>query len=75
MEVHMTQVAEQAQKVTQQGQKKSWDRPEKATFAEWMKSRVARGSERSYDWNALKFQADFDPKYRRAQKRFRKYSS
>ena len=35
-----------------------------------MKSRVARVSERPYDWNALKFQADFDPKYRRAQKRF-----
>ena len=51
-------------------QKHSWDRPEGASFEDWMKSRVARVSERPYDWNALKFQADFDPKYRRAQKRF-----
>jgi mannose-6-phosphate isomerase-like protein (cupin superfamily) len=51
-------------------QKHSWDRPEGATFEDWMKSRVARVADRPYDWNALKFQADFDPKYRRAQKRF-----
>ncbi|MBC7203744.1 MAG: cupin domain-containing protein, partial [Pusillimonas sp.] len=25
---------------------------------------------RKYDWDALKFQADFDPKYRRAQMRY-----
>jgi hypothetical protein len=35
-----------------------------------MKTRVARVAERNYDWNALKFQADYYPKYRRAQKRF-----
>jgi quercetin dioxygenase-like cupin family protein len=35
-----------------------------------MNSRVARAADRAYDWNALKFQADFDPKFRRAQKRF-----
>ena len=50
--------------------RRSWERPEGASFEDWIKSRVARVSERAYDWNALKFQADFDPKYRRAQKRF-----
>ena len=40
------------------------------TFAAWMESRVARKSTRRYDWDALKFQADFDPKYRRAQMRY-----
>ena len=40
------------------------------SFADWMESRVARKSTRSYDWDALKFQADFDPKYRRAQMRY-----
>jgi len=35
-----------------------------------MESRTARHSTRSYDWDALKFQADFDPKYRRAQMRY-----
>jgi len=39
-------------------------------FAQWMDSRVARHSTRKYDWNALKFQADYDPKYRRAQMRY-----
>lgn len=51
-------------------QTRSWDRPDGASFEDWMKTRIARVSERQYDWNALKFQADFDPKYRRAQKRF-----
>jgi len=53
-----------------QARKRSWDRPAGASFDAWMKSRVARVADRSYDWNALKFQADYDPKYRRAQKRF-----
>jgi quercetin dioxygenase-like cupin family protein len=35
-----------------------------------MAQRVARHETRSYDWNALKFQADFHPKYRRAQMRY-----
>jgi mannose-6-phosphate isomerase-like protein (cupin superfamily) len=35
-----------------------------------MESRVARLQTRKYDWNALKFQADYDPKYRRAQMRY-----
>ncbi len=33
-------------------------------------SRIARYETRTYDWNALKFQADFDPKYKRAQMRY-----
>jgi mannose-6-phosphate isomerase-like protein (cupin superfamily) len=40
------------------------------SFADWMETRVARKSTRRYDWDALKFQADFDPKYRRAQMRY-----
>ena len=39
-------------------------------LAEWMKGRIARYETRTYDWDALKFQADFDPKYRRAQMRY-----
>ncbi|MGH7126665.1 MAG: hypothetical protein ACREFI_19965, partial [Stellaceae bacterium] len=35
-----------------------------------MQSRIARLKAREYDWDALKFQADFDPKYRRAQLRY-----
>ncbi len=40
------------------------------SFSAWMESRVARKSTRRYDWNALKFQADYDPRYRRAQMRY-----
>jgi mannose-6-phosphate isomerase-like protein (cupin superfamily) len=40
------------------------------TFEQWMEGRVARKSTRRYDWDALKFQADFDPRYRRAQMRY-----
>jgi mannose-6-phosphate isomerase-like protein (cupin superfamily) len=40
------------------------------SFAQWMESRVARRATRRYDWDALKFQADYDPKYRRAQMRY-----
>jgi len=39
-------------------------------FGEFVESRIARLNERRYDWDALKFQADFDPKYRRAQVRY-----
>ncbi len=45
-------------------------RAEGQSFAQWMESRVARFATRSYDWDALKFQADYDPKYRRAQMRY-----
>ena len=51
-------------------EKPSWEQPEGASFNEWMETRVARYSTRKYDWDALKFQADFDPKYRRAQMRY-----
>lgn len=50
--------------------RRSWDRPAGASFAQWMESRVASFATRRYDWDALKFQADFDPKYRRAQMRY-----
>ena len=40
------------------------------TFTDWMETRVARFETRQYDWDVLKFQADFDPKYRRAQMRY-----
>ncbi len=45
-------------------------KPDNVSFAAWMESRCALHSTRRYDWNALKFQADFDPKYRRAQMRY-----
>lgn len=45
-------------------------KPEGLAFADWIESRIARFKGRKYDWNALKFQADFDPKYRRAQMRY-----
>ena len=48
----------------------TWHRPEGSSLAEWMESRIARYETRKYDWDALKFQADFDPKYRRAQMRY-----
>jgi mannose-6-phosphate isomerase-like protein (cupin superfamily) len=40
------------------------------SMAAWLESRVARFSTRKYDWDALKFQADYDPSYRRAQMRY-----
>lgn len=49
---------------------RTWDRPQGASFSSWMESRVARFSTRKYDFDALKFQADFDPKYRRGQMRY-----
>ncbi len=48
----------------------SWAPPPGATLQAWMEARVARFQTRRYDWDALKFQADFDPKYRRAQMRY-----
>lgn len=44
--------------------------PEGKTLGEWIESRVARYETRTLDWNALKFQADYDPKYKRAQMRY-----
>ena len=40
------------------------------SLADWLESRVARFGTRKYDWDALKFQADYDPTYRRAQMRY-----
>lgn len=45
-------------------------KPDGVSISDWVESRVARFEGRKYDWNALKFQADFDPKYRRAQMRY-----
>ena len=44
--------------------------PPGMNLSDWMKSRVATHATRRYDWEALKFQADYDPKYRRAQMRY-----
>lgn len=40
------------------------------SFSSWLDGRVARFASRKYDWDALKFQADYDPAYRRAQMRY-----
>lgn len=48
----------------------TWKKPEDKSLGEWLETRTARRAERTYDFNALKFQADFDPKYRRAQMRY-----
>lgn len=45
-------------------------KPEGVSMSDWVESRIARFEGRKYDWNALKFQADFDPKYRRSQMRY-----
>ena len=44
--------------------------PDGKTLAQWVDSRVARYETRTLDWDALKFQADYDPKYKRAQMRY-----
>jgi mannose-6-phosphate isomerase-like protein (cupin superfamily) len=44
--------------------------PSGKSLAEWIEGRIARYETRTLDWNALKFQADLDPKYRRAQMRY-----
>ena len=46
------------------------ERPADKTFGEWMASRCVLRSTRKYDWEALKFQADFKPEYARAQMRY-----
>lgn len=48
----------------------TWKKPDELSFSDWIESRIARFKGRKYDWNALKFQADYDPKYRRAQMRY-----
>lgn len=54
----------------QQNTPRTWTRPEGASLKDWMETRIARFSSRKYDFDALKFQADFDPKYRRGQMRY-----
>ncbi|BCL73669.1 cupin (plasmid) [Vibrio nigripulchritudo] len=44
--------------------------PEGQSLSQWIESRVARYETRRLDWNALKFQADYDPIYKRAQMRY-----
>ncbi len=44
--------------------------PQGQTLGDWIEGQVARFETRSLDWDALKFQADFDPKYKRAQMRY-----
>ncbi len=48
----------------------TWSKPEGTSLADWVESRIARFDTRRYDWDALKFQADYDPKYKRAQMRY-----
>lgn len=48
----------------------SADAARKESLGDSMKKRIARYETRTYDWDALKFQADYDPKYRRAQMRY-----
>ena len=45
-------------------------KPKPNNLADFVESRIARFETRKYDFDALKFQADFDPKYRRAQMRY-----
>lgn len=58
------------QEVKQREDFPTWHKPDGLSLGEWVESRVARFEKRTYDWDALKFQADFDPKYRRAQMRY-----
>lgn len=51
-------------------QTQSAAKPAGKSLGEWLNTRVARYATRTYDWDALKFQADYDPKYRRAQMRY-----
>ena len=44
--------------------------PQDQSLADRITGRIARYETRVLDWKALAFQADFDPKYRRAQMRY-----
>ena len=44
--------------------------PDSKSLGDWIEGQVARFETRDLDWDALKFQADFDPKYKRAQMRY-----
>jgi mannose-6-phosphate isomerase-like protein (cupin superfamily) len=47
-----------------------WRKPAGKHLGEWLERRTARHETRSYDWKALGWQAEVDPKYRRAQTRY-----
>jgi mannose-6-phosphate isomerase-like protein (cupin superfamily) len=53
-----------------QAEVSSLQQPEGTSLEAWMNTRIARYATRRYDWEALKFQADLDPKFRRAQMRY-----
>lgn len=48
----------------------TWKKPADKSLGDWLSTRIAKRETRSYDWNALSWQADVDPKYRRAQTRY-----
>lgn len=48
----------------------TWKKPADKTLGEWLTSRTARRAARTYDWGALGWQAEVDPKYKRAQTRY-----
>lgn len=41
----------------------TWKQPQDQSLEQWMSGRIARFETRKYDFDALKFQADYDPKY------------
>jgi quercetin dioxygenase-like cupin family protein len=49
---------------------KAWQPPAGMDLKQWMSSRMATRATRRYDWEALKFQTQVDPKYARAQMRY-----
>jgi quercetin dioxygenase-like cupin family protein len=48
----------------------TWKKPADKSLGDWLSTRIARCETRNYDWNALSWQADVDPKYKRAQTRY-----
>ena len=63
----MSDLSEQKQA---QAEVSSLQQPAGTSLEAWMNTRIARYATRRYDWEALKFQADLDPKFRRAQMRY-----
>lgn len=48
----------------------TWKKPENSTLGDWLEKRTARRESRDYDWQALAWQAEVDPIYKRAQARY-----
>ena len=63
----MSDLSEQNQA---QAEASSLQQPAGTSLEAWMNTRIARYATRRYDWDALKFQSDLDPKFRRAQMRY-----